>query len=73
MQTVYKTVPSYIDEEANIVDFNPWGRPGAGAPIKDIHGEDINDYLIRKVSIQDIAFTVLQMQYYFSLCDYFNI
>ncbi|XP_064632461.1 trichohyalin-like isoform X2 [Lineus longissimus] len=29
-------------------DFNPWGRPGAGAPIKDSTGELLADYNQRK-------------------------
>ena len=32
--------------------YNPWGKPGAGAPIRDVTGNVVADYKIRKVSIR---------------------
>ena len=35
--------------------YNPWGKPGAGAPIRDVTGNVVADYKIRKVSISFLS------------------
>jgi len=36
----------------NAEDFSPWGRPGAGAPVKDREGNILADFNQRKVAFQ---------------------
>ena len=46
-------------EESRIVEFNPWGRPGGGAPIRDRQGNMLNDYNTRKVGWNPLPFKLL--------------
>ena len=41
--------------------YNPWGKPGAGAPIHDVTGNLMADYKVRKVSIGEANLFPLQM------------
>jgi len=38
-------------EQIHLQGYNPWGRGGAGAPIRDQFGNVANDYSVRKVYI----------------------
>ena len=43
-------------EEAKFEEFNPWGRPGGGAPIRDRQGNMLNDYNTRKVEMLFLSY-----------------
>ena len=49
----------YFKAEAGDV-YNPWGKPGAGAPIRDVTGNVMADYKVRKVCVKTSKLFQLQ-------------
>ena len=49
---------------ADTSNFDPWGRPGAGAPVRDNRGNILADYNNRKVIS---SHHLLYMNFYVSL------
>ena len=57
-------------------DYDPWGRPGAGAPLLDAQGHVVADYNSRKVRthVLQLQITYIVILHYFKLfylCFYF--
>ena len=44
----------FVAELSAIEKYDPWGRGGCGAPIKDLCGNVVNDYTKRQVGLNPL-------------------